>query len=239
MRKTTIALSLVVLLTSGMAPSVHAVSISNGGFETGDFTSWSTAGNTSVQDSTFGSGPVEGTYDALLTTGSDPDFGDPSVSASDLETFLGLSSGSLDGLGNGTATEGSAIKQTFSANAGDVLSFDWNFLSTESDSEEPFNDFAFVYLVSLSTLTSVSSATFVSSQSILFSQETGFKTFSITIPADGTYTLGLGVVDVEDNQVDSGLLVDKVTLSPEPGTLLLIGSGLIGLGFLNRRKKRV
>jgi hypothetical protein len=44
------------------------------------------------------------------------------------------------------AIEGSAIKQTFTANAGQTLSFSWNFLTNESvgnDANPNFNDFAF------------------------------------------------------------------------------------------------
>jgi len=47
------------------------------------------------------------------------------TNASNLQSFLSLSSNQLSNL---FVTEGSAIKQTITANAGDVLSFYWNFL---------------------------------------------------------------------------------------------------------------
>jgi hypothetical protein len=56
----------------------------NGGFETGNFTGWATTGNASIQTSAFGSGPTEGTFEALLSTG------DPTVPDFSLEAFLGL-----------------------------------------------------------------------------------------------------------------------------------------------------
>ncbi len=43
--------------------------ITNGSFETGNFSGWSTIGNTSVVSSSFGISPTAGSYQALLTTG--------------------------------------------------------------------------------------------------------------------------------------------------------------------------
>ncbi|MEQ9670220.1 S8 family serine peptidase [Coleofasciculus sp. G2-EDA-02] len=178
----------------------------NGGFETGSFDPWQTTGNTTIETAAFGSGPTEGTNQALLTNGG------TSVSDTQLETFLGLTSGSLDGLGNGNATVGSAIKQTVTVSAGTQLSFDWNFLTNEA-TPTFFNDFGFVSIVSntLNTLANTNSS-FVSSPTI-FNEETGFGTFSYTFQTAGTFTLGIGVVDVGDTVVDSGLLVDNLSFT--------------------------
>ena len=203
----------------------------NGGFETGNFTGWATTGNASIQTSAFGSGPTEGTFEALLSTG------DPTVPDFSLEAFLGLAPGSLDNLGNGNATDGSAIRQTFLAEAGDILSFDWNFLTNEG-TPSFFNDFSFV---SLSVLSELGDTTSIFMNSLTpFNQETGFQTFSFTIPTTGTYTLGLGVTDVADNIVDSGLLVDNVKLTsvPEPtSTFGVLALGAFGAGSLLKRKR--
>jgi hypothetical protein len=48
-----------------------------------------------------------------------------------------------------------------------------------------------------------------------FFEETGFKTFSFTLPTDGKYTLGVGVEDVGEPTIISGLLVAKVQAVPE------------------------
>jgi hypothetical protein len=203
----------------------------NGGFETGNFTGWATTGNASIQTSAFGSGPTEGTFEALLSTG------DPTVPDFSLEAFLGLAPGSLDNLGNGNATDGSAIRQTFLAEAGDILTFDWNFLTNEG-TPSFFNDFSFV---SLSVLSELGDTTSIFMNSLTpFNQETGFQTFSFTIPTTGTYTLGLGVTDVADNIVDSGLLVDNVKLTsvPEPtSTFGVLALGAFGAGSFLKRKR--
>jgi hypothetical protein len=47
--------------------------ITNGLFATGDFTGWSTIGNTSIQTSAFGVSPTNGTYQALISTASVPE----------------------------------------------------------------------------------------------------------------------------------------------------------------------
>jgi subtilisin family serine protease/subtilisin-like proprotein convertase family protein/uncharacterized protein (DUF2141 family) len=203
----------------------------NGSFETGDFTSWDTAGNSSMETAAFGVGPTDGTYQALLTNG----YG--SMSDADLETFLGLSQGSLDGLGNGDATEGSAIKQTIAVQAGDTLTFDWDFLTNEGMSSY-FNDFAFVSVApeTSSTLASTYSP-LVTSPNPSFFQHTGFDSFSYTFTTGGTYTIGVGVVDVGDTVVDSGLLVDNFSLdSSLPGAHIVTldpGDSLGGVNFGN------
>ncbi|WP_233271043.1 hypothetical protein [Microcystis aeruginosa] len=50
------------------------------------------------------------------------------TNASNLESFLSLSGNQLSNL---FVTEGSAIKQTITANYGDIFSFSWNFLTDE------------------------------------------------------------------------------------------------------------
>ncbi len=207
-------------------------SIVNGGFETGNFDGWETIGDTSIETSTFGSGPKEGDFQALLQTSSINDF--------QLEYFLGLPSGSLDALGNGNATEGSAIKQTFTAKAGQVVKFHWNFLTDELDFDSnpsTFNDFAFVSLTSLSELGDTS-LSFMNSLTP-FSDETGFEKFSYVIPATGTYTLGIGVTDVGNRIFESGLLVDKVAVTPEPASVLgLFAVSVLGAGSAFKRKQQ-
>jgi hypothetical protein len=207
-------------------------SIVNGGFETGNFDGWETLGNTSIETSAFGSGPKEGNFQALLQTSSINDF--------ELETFLGLPSGSLDALGNGNATEGSAIKQTFTAKAGQVVEFHWNFLTDELDFDDDpfsFNDFAFVSLTSLNELGDTS-LSFMNSLTP-FSDETGFEKFSYVIPTTGTYSLGIGVTDVDNRIFESGLLVDKVAVTPEPASVLgLLALGSLGAGSAFKRKQQ-
>ncbi|MDY7024225.1 MAG: PEP-CTERM sorting domain-containing protein, partial [Cyanobacteriota bacterium] len=203
----------------------------NGSFETGDFTNWETLGNTSITTAAFGRQPTDGLFQALLSTD------DPTVATASIENFLGLDIGSLDDLGNGTATFGSAIQQTFTANAGDILSFDWNFL-TDEGTPTFFNDFAFVSIISLSELADTTFPDFFSSLSP-FNEETGFQSFSFIIPMSGTYSLGIGITDVEDAIVDSGLLIDNVALQtvPEPASIFgLFAFSLFGFRVRLKRK---
>ena len=157
-----------------------------------------------------------------------------------LEAFLGLSAGSLDGLGNGTTTTGSALSQAFVANAGDVVTFQWDFLTNE-DTPSAHNDFSFVNILSLQTLADTNFPNFISSNTSFLS-ETGFQNFSYTIPTAGTYTLGVGVVNVGDTSVESGLLVDDFVVTtaavPEPGSPVLLVIGFLGVLALLARSTR-
>ncbi|BAZ48591.1 Na-Ca exchanger/integrin-beta4 [Nostoc sp. NIES-4103] len=210
----------------------------NGGFETGNFNGWTTLGSASIETATFGSGPTQGNSQALLSTGG------ATFNDSILEKFLALEDESLNSLGKGQVTQGSAIQQTFTAKAGDILSFDWDFLTNEVLPPITFSDFSFVSISSqdnsVSSLLALADVTNTTSEFSLtdFFQETGFQTFSFKLPTTGTYTLGLGVLDVGDGDIDSGLLIDnfKLTSVPEPtsGLSLLGFSTLVLLKF--RRK---
>ena len=201
-----------------------------------------------------------------------------SFNGSILDQFLGLTPGSVDSLVDVTqalpppatnsprlqepqAPQGSAIQQTFTAQAGDILSFDWDFLTNEllgTDLGAALPDFAFLSISSPSNSITPqlklldekfqfpTSLSFVGTQTPFF-QETGFKTYSFTIPTDGTYTLGIGVANKYDNFVDSGLLIDNVKLKhtsvtsvPEPNSVLtVLGFGAaLGAGSVLKRKQR-
>lgn len=73
---------------------------------------------------------------------------------------------------------------------------------------------------------------------------TGWVQSSYTILTAGDYYLQFGVTNWDDTAFQSGLAIDNVTIhddpipgqTPEPGTLLLLGSGLIGVAGAIRRR---
>jgi Ca2+-binding RTX toxin-like protein len=185
-------------------PPINTQLITNGDFEVGNFNGWESKGTTSIVTGEFGSGPTEGTYQALLSTGGTTE------SDTELESFLGLTGGSLDGLGNGNATSGSAIRRTITVNAGEVLSFDWDFFTNEA-TPSSFNDFAFVSIAGTASELADTSNVFVISPTV-FGEETGFQTFTHIFTVSGSFTIGVGVTDEGDTIFDSGLLVDNFKL---------------------------
>lgn len=232
--------------------SAHAYPIMNPGFESGDFTGWSTIGDTLVVNSSFGVTPPRGTYQALITNG--PGFlpfgkftgsysGNDSVDATSivynpLDPFLGLSLGSVtqfsQAIGYSVGFEGSAVKQSFTANKGSILSFKWNYLTDETG---PI-DFAFIVLDGNLSLLADSSTTHPAAGT-LFGYGSGYHTFATTLASSGVHQLAIGVIDTGDPAVNSGVLLDDFTLRalPVPGTLLLLISGLACLCTLHRTRK--
>jgi hypothetical protein len=215
----TIVLTIVLVIQVYSNPGNAAVI--NGGFETGNFTGWKTIGNARVVDSKIGSGPTEGKYQALLTTAAG------SVSVSALESFLGVPPGTANSLTKETIVSASAIKQTFKARAGDVFYLDYNFLTNELTRPRGFfNDFFFgIGFVSKGIVVSAQRENISDDllrrgafrSSTPFHDESRFRkapeTAPFIVPATGTYTIALGVVNAKDKKFDSGVLLDNITLT--------------------------
>jgi hypothetical protein len=153
-----------------------------------------------------------------------------------LESFLGLTPNAL-GM---TAFNGSAIKQTIFLNAGDTLTFRWNFLTNELDPSPgalpPENDFSFYVVNILNNLADVESSTF-STGTLGFLNQTGDSTASFVAPTTGSYLLGFGVVNDFDQFRQSGLSVDNVNVTPIPTPALLPAMVGLGIGVIRKRKQ--
>lgn len=218
--------------------------IFDGGFEAG-LGAWFSVGDAS--ESAFM--PLAGTTSALLTNVSGIA---GAVGAGAIETFLGMGAGALGSLTGSPATEGSAIRQAFTASAGDTISFDFNFITTEAT--PGVGDFAFVSIVVdgiLTVLADTTSGGFVTSPislpieggEVQSEVETGLLSFSHVLTTGGLVELGIGIVDAGDTLVTSGLQVDNVVHTaglapgavPAPGPLALVAFGLLSVGMARRR----
>lgn len=240
----TLTLITVASLLASNLEASHAAVV-NGSFETGNFSDWNTSGQTSIETSSFGVTPVNGSYQAVLQTcvfvGACDD-NQSLTNANDLESFLGLSGNELSNL---SVVEGSAIKQTITANAGDIFSFSWNFLTDEDATNVDYSDFAFFTLNNtLYSLADIQSIFPVNPSFSHLKKETGYQTYTIPISVTGNYILGFGVVDVDKTgggnaAVNSALLVDNIKLTniakvPEPDTLFGL---LLTLGLASKCKR--
>lgn len=227
-------------------PEASPAAIVNGSFETGNFSNWNTSGQTSVETSSFQVKPANGSYQAVLQTcvfvGACDD-NQSLTNASDLESFLGLSGNELSNL---SVVEGSAIKQTITANAGDILSFSWNFLTDEDAADVDYRDFAFFTLNNtLYSLADTQSSFPINPSFSHLTKETGYQPYTIPILVTGDYILGFGVVDVDKTgggnaTGNSALLVDDIKLTngakvPEPDTIFGL---LLTLGLASKCKRK-
>jgi PEP-CTERM motif len=224
-------------------PDVHAGPL-NADFESGSFFGWTTLGNATIETSAFGSGPSSGVFQASLRTVDFPLPNPSGVASRDtVEAFLGLPAGTLQSLPpTELVLHGSAIKQSFSANAGDILTVDWNFV-TDTPFSPPFsgfNDFSIITLNTDETVLADALAPSVASSTVHL-RETGFQTSTFIIPTTGTITLGFGVFEVGGAAFQSRLLVDNVAVVsavPEPSSLALIVMGMSGFLTVVRRRNR-
>lgn len=197
-----IGVASTVSLAGSITPNAaHAFSLDS---------SWKQLGNTSISGGT-----------ANLTAGA--------FNVAKVESFLGLSSGTLSTL-NGAPTGGSAIKKTFFAQTGAVVSFDWLF---QAGDYLPYNDFSFVSLVPTPGASLLSDVATVGNNG-----NSGLQSFSYVIPTAGKYTLGLGVFNSLDNAVSSTLQVSNVATTgvsvPTPALL----PGVVGMGVAAFRKRK-
>lgn len=219
------------------AASAGAAPLQNGGFETGSFSPWTTAGIDNVAMTSNSVAPVEGSYQAVIDT---PHTG--TVTSSGLESFLGLASGTTSAYNSGGQGGGSAFGQTFDVTAGQVISFQYDFLPNGTDSGSGQNDTAF-FTLHLASNTSSSVIFTLSSTAASGGNPTGYQTYLSSPLAAGTYFLGFALNDQKtpagaQNSQRPTLLIDNVTAIPEPSTLSLLALGSVAgvVGLLRKRK---
>ncbi len=155
----------------------------------------------------------------------------------ELEAFVGVAPGSLDLDIVTQAYEGSAMSRSFTVNAGDRLSFDWQMSTRDTDVGL---DYAFVVIGGQRIdLGSASQATQAAGSPWL--AQTGSTHFEYTFQSAGPVTVAFGIVDVGDYSATSALYLDNVALAPVPepaSYALMLGGGALLLAAAKRRQRR-
>ncbi|MEQ1801798.1 MAG: hypothetical protein ABL989_07750, partial [Gammaproteobacteria bacterium] len=259
-----------VFALAWLAPAT--ASIVNGSFESGTLLGWESLGDVSLQTSSIGISPTDGSSQALITTlcgdgtsipgpigcqitnverpysgtnalytefycqDFDPDCIRPPIGTPGWEVFdfVGLTPADLltDPDPPGANGEGSAIRQSFVANAGETVSVDYNYVGEY--------EWGFLTLLAIdpgSTLRIIERAprqTLLSNMRLCErvegelvgsdicdypnqeTVETGYRHFAFQIPDAGTYQIGFAVFEIEEGTVPSAMLIDNVTLTPVP-----------------------
>jgi hypothetical protein len=255
----------------GPCTPVWAAPLTNGSFETGDFTGWTRSGFLGANSPSVG-GPQFSTF--LAAQMADPPKADTNaVETSQTTAFdgfgvagpaIGPTNGNFlafisneTSAGNSTLT-GSSITQSFTIPAGATsLSFDVALLNNDDPSDfASFNDFGGVALLQGSTVldqfnldldpASPANAHVTDGANAGgFINSTPFLHESFNVSGLGGQTVTLEAYSINyggDNSVETRLLLDNIQIAaavvPEPGSLTLLGTSLVGASMLVWRRRR-
>jgi len=224
-----IGLFMGALLVYGVG-TASAISLVNTGFDGGTFTGWDVMAN-SVPNNT---------YDGVATVAHTTDNFDGSV------TY-----GSTEGFYHARLSATASIQQGTSWVAGDVLNFDFNFLSFDN---MPYNDYS-LFQVKDAAMNIIDEVTLFDIAALipLNATESDWVNYSYTFGADNDGYVAFGIYNHRDRGRDSKLLIDNISYVdfdpspkvpgkapapvPEPASMFLFGSGLLFLGKKRMNKE--
>jgi hypothetical protein len=163
------------------------------------------------------------------------DFGNFTVFGSPtLENYLGIPISVLDNFG-GEATEGSAIKAQQNFNAGDVISFNWDFATNEPATGYQ-NDYAF--FMADGSVPGTNDLSFIKLADVAGNNAS--NPFTYTFSKTDNYTIAIGIVDIVDYTRDSSIQISNANTQPVPEPLSILSSAgaVVFGGILKRRFSR-
>ena len=231
-----IASTVLALALSAISSLALADVTVNDGFENG-LGAWSVFGTAS---SVTTSAATEGSKVGLVHATEGGAF-----NADQLQSFIGV-------FGDNLRTQpsfldifagGSAISQSFNAKKGDLVSFDWRFLTNES--QPLVTDFSFVVLNGKTTVLMDSNSSQSIGAGVLdFESATAWRNTTLVADHDGINTVSFGVMQTADTSFSSAMALDKFEVNPgatapvpEPETYAMMLAGLGALAFVARRRK--
>lgn len=218
------ALPVVMFVASTQLASAAPITLINQDFETGDLTGWNTIGEVTAAGLT-NVVTNNGTNYEITPNGTTMAFLDSfGATVEQIESFLGLNSGALynaqlgptvNSGGNMQLTNGSAISQSFMANAGDTIDMSWNYAARDY---VPYTDPSFAILTAPDGTTFIDVLASTTGPGLETGSDgiSGVFSFAQQLDQTGEYTLAFAVTNSGDTALNATLFIDNAAGACNP-----------------------